>query len=162
MHATSKPINGTGLRKFAGFRISADHDDLGIPFQTGGSMVESYDPLELPPPDEWLDTEESERLRLVEDYHRRAGIRLPNVRLHSTFHVIVENQVAIGDEIPVGRTLVRLMNEGIDRHEAIHAIASVLSEHVFDVATGVPQHADPNAAYFAALERLTVASWRQR
>jgi Domain of unknown function (DUF1841) len=125
-------------------------------------MVECYDPLESPPPDEWLDTDESERLRLVEDYHRRAGIRLPNVQVHSTFHVIVENQVAIGDEIPVGRTLARLMNEGVDRHEAIHAIASVLSEHVFDVAKGVPQHRDPNAGYYAALERLTVESWRQR
>jgi Domain of unknown function (DUF1841) len=125
-------------------------------------MVECYDPLESPPPDEWLDTDESERLRLVEDYHRRAGIRLPNVQVHSTFHVIVENQVAIGDEIPVGRTLARLMNEGVDRHEAIHAIASVLSELVFDVAKGVAQHRDPNAGYYAALERLTVESWRQR
>jgi hypothetical protein len=130
-------------------------------FQTGGSMMECYDPLEPPPPEEWLDTDEAERLSLVEDYHRRARIRLPNVRVHATFHVVVENQVAIGDEIPVSRTLARLMNKGLDRHEALHAIASVLSEYVFEVANGVPQHPDLNAAYYAALERLTVESWRQ-
>jgi hypothetical protein len=130
-------------------------------FQTGGSRMECYDPLESPPPEEWLDTDEAKRLRLVEDYHRRARIRLPNVRVHASFHVIVENQVAIGDEIPVGRTLTRLMNKGVDRHEALHAIASVLSEHVFEIANGVRQHLDPNAAYYAALERLTVESWRR-
>jgi len=35
-------------------------------------MVECYDPLESPPPEEWLDMDEAERLSLVEDYHRRA------------------------------------------------------------------------------------------
>ena len=124
-------------------------------------MIECYDPLESPPPEKWLDTDEVKRLRLVEDYHRRARIRLPNVRVHASLHVIVENQVAIGDEIPVGRTLARLMNKGVDRHEALHAIASVLSEHAFEIANGVRQHPDPNAAYYAALERLTVESWRQ-
>jgi hypothetical protein len=130
-------------------------------FQTGGSMIECYDPLESPPPEEWLGTDEAKRLRLVEDYHRRARIRLPNVRVHASFHVIVENQVAIGDEIPVRRTLARLMDQGVDRHDALHAIASVLSEHVFEIANGVRQHPDPNAAYYAALERLTVENWRQ-
>jgi hypothetical protein len=130
-------------------------------FQTGGSMMECYDPLESPPPEEWLDMDEAERLSLVEDDHRRARIRLPNVQVHATFHVIVENQVAISDKIPVGRTLARLMNKGLDRHEALHAIASVLSEHVFEVANGVPLHPDPNAAYYPALERLAVESWRR-
>jgi menaquinone-dependent protoporphyrinogen IX oxidase len=29
-------------------------------FQTGGSMMECYDPLESPPPEEWLDMDEAE------------------------------------------------------------------------------------------------------
>ena len=37
--------------------------------------MERYDPLESPPPEEWLDMDEAERLGLVEDYHRRALYR---------------------------------------------------------------------------------------
>jgi hypothetical protein len=72
-------------------------------------MMKRYDPSEAPAPEEWLDIDEAERVRLVEGYHRRAHGRLPNVVVHATFHVIVENQTALGDEIPVRRTLDRLM-----------------------------------------------------
>ena len=41
---------------------------------------------------------------------------------------IVENQVALGDAFAARAVLLRLMAEGLDRHEAIHAIGSVLSE----------------------------------
>lgn len=51
------------------------------------------------------------------------------------------------------------MNEGLDRHDALHAIGSVLAGHLNDLAKGVPLPADPNVAYYAALERLTAKSW---
>jgi hypothetical protein len=124
-------------------------------------MMKRYNPLEVPAPEEWLDIDEAERLRLVEGYHRRARIRLPNAVVHATLHVIVENQAALGDEIPVHRTLDRLMKDGIDRHEAIHAVASVLAEHMSNLIRSVPAQSDPNAPYYAALEKLTVESWRQ-
>ena len=57
-----------------------------------------------------------ERIRLVEQYHRRAGIRLPNVTVHAIIHAVIENQIALGDEVPVRRTLQRLLSEGLDRH----------------------------------------------
>jgi hypothetical protein len=37
----------------------------------------------------------------------------------------------------------------------------VLSGHVFDIARGKPARPDANAAYFAALSKLTVESWRR-
>jgi hypothetical protein len=86
---------------------------------------------------------------------------LPNVRLHATFHVIVENQAALGDETPAAKTLERLMNEGVDRHEAIHAVAAVLSDHINEVLRGSSLPSDPNVPYYAALEKLTVESWRR-
>jgi hypothetical protein len=61
-------------------------------------MMQRYDPLREPASEEWLQMEELERIALVETYHRNAGIRVPNARVHATFHVIVENQVALGDE----------------------------------------------------------------
>ncbi len=58
---------------------------------------------------------------MVEGYHRHVRARLPNMAAHASLYVIVENQAALGDEIPVQRILDRLMQEGIDRHKAIHA-----------------------------------------
>jgi hypothetical protein len=124
-------------------------------------MMQRYDPLREPAAEEWLQMEELERIALVESYHRNAGIRVPNSRLHATFHVIVENQAALGDETPVRRTLERLMNEGIDRHEAIHAVGSVLTEFISDVLKGSSPQSDPHTPYYAALERLKVQSWRK-
>ena len=40
-------------------------------------MTKHYDPLEAPAPEAWLDMDESERLHLIEDYHRRSRIPLP-------------------------------------------------------------------------------------
>ena len=92
--------------------------------------VVEYDPLEAPEPEEWLAIDDAERIRLALDYHRRARVRLPNEKLHAVLHIVIENQIALGDEIPVQNTAQRLMAEGLDRHEAIHCIASVLAEFI--------------------------------
>ena len=47
-------------------------------------------------------------------------------------HRIVENQVALGDVTVVPVTLARLMVEGLNRYEAVHAIGSVLIGIIFD------------------------------
>jgi Domain of unknown function (DUF1841) len=119
-----------------------------------------YDPLKEPDPQEWLALDEQERIDLVRDYHRGAGIRLPNDNVHAVLHVVVENQVALGDEIPVGRTLRRLMSEGLDRHEAVHAISSVLAEHMHNLSKGAVTGEDPNAGYMAKVEQLTAETWK--
>jgi hypothetical protein len=53
------------------------------------------------------------------------------------------------------------MAEGLDRHEAIHAIGSVLSEQLF-AALREEGGDDPNAQYVEKLNRLTAESWRKR
>jgi hypothetical protein len=123
--------------------------------------VQRYDPLEAPDPKEWLELGEQERIDLVRDYHRRARIRLPNEKLHATVHAIVEAQIALGDETPVCRVALRLMGEGLDRHDAIHAIGMVLTEHIYDILKTTKSAQDPNVPYFAALERLTAEDWRR-
>jgi hypothetical protein len=120
-----------------------------------------YDPLEAPDPEEWLELDEQERIDLVREYHRRAGIDLPNEKLHATLHAIVEAQIALKEETPVGRIAQRLIGEGLDRHNAIHAIGMVLAEHIYDVLKTTKSDKDPNAPYFAALERLTAEDWRR-
>lgn len=118
-----------------------------------------YDPLEAPEPEEWLAIDEAERIHLVHDYHRRARVRLPNEKLHAILHVVVENQIALGNEIPVEATAQRLMAEGLDRHEAIHAIASILAEFMHDLVNNPGSGTESNQAYFAGLKRLTAGDW---
>lgn len=123
--------------------------------------MQRYDPLKAPDPAEWLALDEQERIALAQDYHRRARIRVPNARAHATAHAIVESQIALGDETPARRTAQRLMEEGLDRHEAIHAIGMVLFEFIYDLTNAPASDSDPNVPYFAALEQLTAKDWRR-
>jgi hypothetical protein len=118
--------------------------------------MEEYNPECAPEPESWLELDEQERIALVETYHRVARIRLPNVTAQAALHAIVENQIALNLE-PVVRAMHRLGKEGLTRHDAVHAIGSVVAEHLFDILKTVSQ-----ARYDAAVERLTAASWRKR
>ena len=124
--------------------------------------MNGYDPDITPDAKEWLALDEGERLALVEGYHRDARIALPRTarRLHATIHTVVENQLALNDE-PVVRALGRLMKEGLSRHDAIHAIGSVIAEHVNDLLKLKDAPETSRARYYAAIERLTVAEWHK-
>jgi hypothetical protein len=120
--------------------------------------MNNYDPLRDPKPTKWLEIDEQERISLIAKYHKKAGVRLPNVHLHAAIHTIVENQLAEG--LPVAcETLSRLMQEGLDRHDAIHAIGSVLTEHIFNVLDA-GANSDANERYYQGLRALTAAKWR--
>lgn len=133
-----------------------EHDDFEA------EDMEGYDPDQAPDPAEWLALDEDKRLFRVQNYHRRAGIELPNDRVHAVLHVVVENQIALGDELPVRRTVERLMEEGLDRHEAIHAVAVALAEHIHEAAQLGKARPISQEAYNAAVERITAESWRRQ
>ena len=123
--------------------------------------MERYDPEMEPVGAVWLEIDEGERLLLVEEYHRDARIALPkrSRRLHASMHVIVENQLALNDE-PVVRALARLMKEGLSRHNAVHAIGSVVAENIHDLLKQEDSPDIVRVRYYAAVERLTAATWR--
>jgi hypothetical protein len=73
---------------------------------------------------------------------------MPNSSLHAAIHVVVENQVALGGEIPVQETLARLMGEGLSRHEAVHAVGSVLAGILFDLSKYTEKVQDLNEDYY--------------
>jgi Domain of unknown function (DUF1841) len=122
--------------------------------------VDSYDPSASPTPTDWLGTDEGDRIELVSAYHRRTKIKLPNPQLHAVIHVVVENQLALGEETVV-HTISRLQGEGLSRHDALHAIGSVLAENLYelmregDASTGALYQ-----QYLERLQRLTAKSWR--
>jgi len=121
----------------------------------------TYRPDHTPDADEWLGTDEALRIELVRSFHQRAHVRMPNPRVHATFHVIVENQLAMAEPTVVS-TLKRLQDEGLSRHDAVHAIGSVLAEHIYELlkAGPGPTGVDPNALYGQALKKLSAAAWR--
>jgi len=120
----------------------------------------TYDANEPPDGAAWLAASEWERIDATRDYCARHESDLPNVELHATIHAVVEAQIAMGDEIPVAAVQHRLLAEGLSRHDTIHAIGAVLSGHLFHLMKGNRGGPDANAAYYAALETLTAASWR--
>jgi hypothetical protein len=108
----------------------------------------------------WLALDEGERIELVRGFHARHKIRIPNPEAHAVIHAIVENQLA--EQLPAAvAALDRLKAAGLDRHEAVHAIGSVLMEHMRTLMNGARDSADPNGLYVAALEKLTAESWRR-
>lgn len=120
-------------------------------------MITKYDPMHAPDPNEWLALDESERIGFVMEYHEQNEEEMPDVYLHSTIHGVVENQVALGDEYPVEKALHRLVREGLDRHDAIHAIGSVLIKYLWEVGAGASE--DFSKAYFEEVNQLTKQKW---
>ena len=121
-------------------------------------MMDAYDPLRPPPIPDWTELDESERIDLVLAYHQKQRDELPNLNAHAVVHVIVENQVALADETPVAAVMERLMQEGLDRHEAIHAIGYVLMGTLHDTAQDDGE-ADLTSAYYRELTQLTAEKW---
>ena len=146
-------------------RLRAKLGDGGFHFTEawdGGDDLEevfgAYDPAVAPDAVEWLDLDEEDRLQLVETYHRRVGFVLPDPKTHATLHTVVENEIAAQEPPAVGQALARLVAEGLDRHQAIHAIAWVLTDQICRAAT---EHAEFSAGdYLAALENLSEGQWR--
>ncbi len=121
--------------------------------------MEKYNPDRAIDPFEWTDLDEGERHYLVERYHRKKRIKMPNVRVHAAIHVVVENQVALAEEIPVKKTLERLMREGLGRHDAVHAIGSVLAGYMYDLINNGSKDQDVDVKYYQELEELTAEGW---
>ena len=134
--------------------------------------MERYNPSRAPNPKQWLEHSESQRLELVSKYHSDASeeIRdnspdetLARNDLHATMHVVVENQLAEGIE-PVCQAMSRLISEGLDRHDAVHAIGAELAGHLFETLQGRTEAALDKLTqlYYERLRKLTAVSWRTK
>ena len=118
-----------------------------------------YHPSRAPDPQLWLALDEGARTEHVLRYHRRAKVKLPSPRMHAAMHVMVENQIAEG-YVAALAALARLVAGGLDRHDAIHAIASVAIVQMHAVMQG-GTHVFDEAAYERELNALTAGGWRK-
>ncbi len=136
--------------------LDEDEDDLEWDEDAGG-----YDPEVAPDSETWQSLDEDERIMQIEAYHRHADFPTEHPEIHAAFHLVVENQVALGDETPTRRTVERLMGEGLTRHEAIHAVGTVLSDEIVSVMRGESAAEPSEETFNSALEQLTAESWRR-
>ncbi len=117
----------------------------------------NYDPESAPDPEAWLELNEPERIELVRRFHALTQETSGGPETHAIVHVSVETQLAEGH--PAARAaMARLLEEGLDRHEALHAIGSVVAGEIFHVLKSGRSH-DP-VAYAKKLSVLTAAVWR--
>jgi hypothetical protein len=118
--------------------------------------MEQYDPEISPDPVEWLEMDEQPRVMEAEDFHRRANFDVPGIEAHALIHAIVENQIAEGVTSVVA-AMERLIAGGLGRHEALHAVGSVLAAQIWDVLhpQGAGARKWTQAEYDDALNQLT-------
>jgi Domain of unknown function (DUF1841) len=105
---------------------------------------------------EWLELDEAEQQLAVERYHKRTRVRLPSPRVHAIIHAAIETQVAQG-HAAAKRALERMQAEGLDRHDAIHALGSVMTKHMFGIMK--EGQAFDESAYGADLDDLSAERW---
>lgn len=108
----------------------------------------------------WRELEERERLSRVAKYHNATLKRAqmpPSMQRHAAMHVIVETQLVDAAPPEVVAALARLQSEGMSRHNAIHAIGWLATEHMRRAMA--KQRPVDDKAYAADLAALTVRSW---
>ena len=120
--------------------------------------MQEYNPLVDLDIQGWLALDEDQRIAAVLGYHEQAGIEPPDENMHALLHAVVENQVAMGGAAPTEAVLHRLVDEKLDRHDAVHAIASVLANYIHGALYN-SDTAVSNDDYYAALEKLTADKW---
>jgi hypothetical protein len=116
----------------------------------------SYDPEVTPDANEWLAASEEVRIQLAQDFHIRMKIEVPGLKSHAAIHAIVENQIALNHP-PNMRAMKRLQSGGLSRHDAIHAIGSVIAEMFFQLNTNSEEieEGELQSRVNAAIEKLT-------
>ncbi len=66
------------------------------------NMARAYDSLNAPDPDDWQSMGEEERMMLVMECHRNAGVEMPNEQVHTV--VPLHGQEPAGAGRRAGRT----------------------------------------------------------
>jgi hypothetical protein len=121
-----------------------------------GANYMRYEPNEPVDARKWLALDEGERQHIVERYHKHSGDVLPSPRMHCIVHTAIETQIAEGHPAAV-RTLARMLSEGLDRHNAVHAVGSVFATHLLAVMKS--QRPFDDRAYTVDLDALSAERW---
>ena len=61
--------------------------------------------------------------------------------------------------MPTQATVERLIREGLDRHNAIHAVGSVLVNYMHELPGAGEAAPNANQRFYEELKKLTAAEW---
>ncbi len=159
VEALLKDIENGTLRQAGGDTVdfAGMRRELGLAEDEPATI--GYDAARAPDAARWLRADERRKQRAVEKHHDKLGGHpaAPDPRLHAVMHVIVENQIAAGEPKEVPATVSRLMAAGLTRHEAVHAVGSVVAKEVWQV---LREHRRFDREWMAgALESLEPEPW---
>ncbi len=121
-----------------------------------------YDASTIPDESEWRELDELDKILAVDIYHREKSPHplAQAAHHHAIIHVAIEEQILNGDPPQIGEALQRLMGEGLSRHEAIHAIGSILYEIISGL---INDDQEPDMqAYASEVAALTRATWEAK
>ena len=76
-----------------------------------------------------------------------------NPVLHVQLHAVMGNQIAQRDPAEVREIVKTLLRQGYSRHEAIHAVANVLTEEIFFIMQD--KRTFDEGGYLRKLRKLT-------
>lgn len=74
--------------------------------------------------------------------------------------MVVENQAAMDDALPVQGKLDQMVAQGLDRPGALHAVGAVLAGHLNFLTSHAGSSSNGDARYAAQLCRLNARDWR--
>lgn len=96
-----------------------------------------YSPDTSPDPEAWLALSEEQRIDRVSTA-LQAFEEVGDLTGLAIFLTVVENQAALGSELPVRATIDRLEIEGLERFDALLAISEVLQSYTLETLEGEP------------------------
>ncbi|MDO6562083.1 hypothetical protein Q4488_01700 [Amphritea sp. 1_MG-2023] len=75
--------------------------------------MDNYNPNNSITAQEWLALDEAKQIELISDFHAEFVKDLPDdaLMVHSSIHVIVENQLAMGVDL-IPETIAKLIRQG--------------------------------------------------
>lgn len=123
----------------------------------------TYDPLVDPVPSQWLRLSEQERIDAVLEHHLGDGLEPSRATLHAVTHVVVENILAEDAVDGASAKLRELIADGLDRHDAIHALGTAVAEIIFGALRSPDQPTTEEQRQQRLAERIaevTAQSWR--
>ena len=131
-----------------------------VPSGPGALELYGYDADREMAPAQWTSLSEAERLERVRRFHEGTlapARRPPSMDRHAGLHVLVESQLAAGVPPQARAALDRLRAEGMTRHDAIHALGWLATDHARRALEA--QRPMDDAAYAADLDALTIQRW---
>src|SRR5688500_17672380 len=86
----------------------------------------------------WSKLTDDQRIACVQRHHEQDKPHPPtrNLTIHSALHAVIESQIASGNPVQARAAYSRMLQGGLSRHDAIHALGSALANYIAESRSG--------------------------